>query len=933
MTLRINSAAPPLANNNVMKNTSFRAILFQPLFICLSISILLLATALTVFHASEVDRLFKERGEAVSRQFANLTRLAFARDLPTPPKDSLYLMLDEAAVRSVSLYGAEGELLAHTGPQPLADGKVLSFTTEASTIPARYTTSFVTPVLEPGSTRISAWAVVEVSHDRFWLMVYRSMLGAVGITILFCLLAGIICLIISRRVFAPLDTIDAALQQCATGDLNLDLHREDGGLFSRLMDSIQTAATRLRDSQRAMQEHIDQATRDLRQTLETVEVQNVELSIARKEALEASRAKSEFLANTSHEIRTPINGIIGFTGLLLKTQLNEQQKEYLRTIQKSSQGLLTTINAILDVSKIETGQLVLDYSPLQLRDMVEEPLAIMSAAAQEKNLRLYSIVDPQLPQYFLGDPLRLKQIVTNLVSNAIKFSDSGDIVVRVSAVKLNGNNATLKFTVEDSGIGITAEQKPHLFKAFSQGNSSHARSEGGTGLGLAVCKGLVKQMGGDIGVESEPGRGTTFWFTVRLNLDNGAVPQHFNALRDKHIVVCSPAALSREQLTCYLSSWGCEIQQVNDESELHRLLSSAARENIDAVIWDIADIPRAQGWERESALYQDISRNRQCALIFVTQPGCNLDYEQDGDEGCISYISRPVAYGVLYEALCRKLDDIAPVPQHHDQSYSSESKQQPQAPRILAVDDNDANLQLIGELLRDLGAEVVLARSGSEAISLFESNHFDLIFMDIQMPHLDGLETTRRIRALEQNGRTPVVALTAHAMTDQKAELLLAGLDDYLSKPVSEAQLAHTIRRWVYRSSSSQERVSSPVDINLSLELSAQKPELARDMLHMLLNDLPEDLRKIRRYFSEQNLAELEAVVHKLHGGSSYCGVPRLKETAAAADRLLQKRASQPPGAELDKAIQSLLEAASELLAWSDSHDLNAVFGLEAATN
>ena len=689
-------------------------------------------------------------------------------------------------------------------------GKVLADdpTTSYSTVGSE--SFFSTKISDNGNQSLT----LILGFDRAPLQVQKFQLVLVLVLVagFILLLSVFMFAILKRQLVRPFTQLRSNLEQLSYGDLdNIDTNQY-GQPFDLLFSYIKRTGDLILASRKELQETVEQATGDLRETLETVEEQNIELNLARKQALAANKAKTEFLSNTSHEIRTPINGILGFVQLLYKSNLDEQQVDFLRNIEKSSQGLLTTINNILDVAKIETSQLVLDYNPFNLQEVVDDCVGIFTNTARGKNLQLKVSIAPDTPLELLGDALRLKQILGNLVGNAIKFSQQGEIKIDVTLdpnSTLNDDNKTsLLFTVQDQGKGISPESQDNLFKLFSQLDGSDSREQGGTGLGLAVSKGLVDLMHGAIGVDSTGENGARFWFKVKFGVNRA----------------------------------------------IHSLGNQAKED---------ARKPRFRA-------------------------------------------------------------------------------------NVLAVDDTPANLKLLSELLKGFGVTVFQANDGMEALGQCEQKEFDLIFMDIQMPVLNGMETTRRLRQLEQAPkRVPVVALTAHAMTDQKTDLLLAGLDDYLSKPISENQLQHILQRWLsdklvddaqptiskdeLRPDQQNEGNSyninsspSPVDIGLSLKLSNNKPDLARDMMKMLLTDLPEQRAIIVESQQNNDLIALESVVHKIRGGASYCGVPKLKKSSALADELLRKQKYQAT------SITALLEDIDELLSFAEEVDLEVLFELES---
>jgi len=756
-----------------------------------------------------------------------------------------------------------------------------------------------------------------------------------------------------NTMLQPLEKIYSGIQRYISGNFDKPIAASSSNIYGDLVNGINQLATLQQTAQENLQQSIEQSTAELRETLETVEIQNIELDIARKSALQASRVKSEFLANTSHEIRTPLNGIIGFSELLKKTDMNSQQQEYLETIDESAKGLLTIINDIMDFSRLEIGKLTLEYKPVRLRQVIEEALRLQAPAAHEKKLRLLTIIDHDIPEHLLGDPLRLKQVLSNLLSNAIKFTHSGHILVSVSKEDRPDNQISLQFRITDSGIGLNQDQQEELFDAFTQLDSSESRAYGGTGLGLAIAKGLVDRMKGQIGVESEPGKGATFWFTSTLGRNpNSANTASYltGTLRNIRAVVYDCSNMSRAEITHYIRGWGAEVSEISRFDDIEAKTEEACRTGpIHLAILDAQMNEKTFDRIKLRQVIDILNQAYSIPVIVLASPAIQRMIEPALASSHSSCILRPIFCNRLHQTVCEQLGIIIPESES-DRPTRYEPQKQAQEINILAVDDNPANLKLVCELLKDLKVNVVAVASGAEALNLCKQSTFDLILMDIQMPGMDGLEATRELRKRENpDFRTPVVALTAHAANEQKAKLLLAGMDDYLTKPVSENELKHIIDRWVSRNphrtlpnlSVAQRKAKSEpqlidedvdeseklINIAQSLSLAKNKPALARDMLSMLLESLPKTQSDINTFLAEGNHKELQEVIHKLHGGCCYCGVPRLKKYSEELDAKLQSAQQNnetPPM--LEEKIAHLNTVIDEMLAWKESVDIDALF-------
>jgi two-component system sensor histidine kinase BarA len=691
----------------------------------------------------------------------------------------------------------------------------------------------------------------------------------------------------------PIGAMVLAVDRIREGKLESRVTGQLIGELNFLKNGVNAMAQSLGDYQEEMQGSIDQATTDLRESLEQFEIQNVELDIAKRKAQEANKVKSEFLANMSHELRTPLNGVIGFTRQVLKTPLTITQRDYLQTIERSSANLLAIINDILDFSKLDAGKMVIENIPFSMRETVEETLTLLAPTSHKKNIELSLRVNPQLPDALIGDAMRIKQVLINLTSNAMKFTDKGSVDIDVDSERIENNIAILKVTIKDTGIGMSHEQQKTIFEAFGQADKSVTRLYGGTGLGLVISQRLVTEMNGNMGFSTEQGQGSTFWFTFRCEVNPISIDNIFDnhELAGKSVLYFEPHTHSRIATSEILTDWQLDVHPVQNLVQVNDLLNQKVHFDFALISHDIT--PTALVELKE--LIVTLSKNVTQIHLAINSNSPNLQ-EALIACGAKSCLSKPITPERLNKVL---------LPRNHLLDIVSSTSEDNKIPvKILAVDDNEANLKLINELLLEQVNEVTTVVNGQEAVDICKHEKFAMIFMDIQMPIMDGISALKSIKAITFNDNTPVIAVTAHALKEEKDKLLKLGFDSYMTKPIDEAMLRHCIYEYcdltqpqdiktmknknidntdlnqqVFNANNAtimHRRNHQVIDWPLALKRAGNKEELAKEMFKGLVQSLPETKLNISEALTSQDVEQLKVLIHKLNGACCYSGVPSL---------------------------------------------------------
>jgi len=755
-----------------------------------------------------------------------------------------------------------------------------------------------------------------------------SILKAFLITFIGLIFTVFLAIKTSRGVVDPIQKLTTAVNKIAHGELNTHINIDSGGEIGSLESGVNKMNKEIQLVRQDLQTQVDKATAKLKKTLDELEIQNIELDLARNQAISASQIKSEFLANMSHEIRTPMNGVLGFTGLLTKTKLSIEQIDYVNTISSSAESLLTIINDILDFSKIESGKLDIENISFNLQNTLNDIIKMLTPMAYEKNIELIYHPYPGIPNYFYGDPSRIRQILINLIGNAIKFTSTGHVIIRIIATNQSNEKINFQFTITDTGIGMDQENRQRLFSAFSQADTSITRKFGGTGLGLVISKKLAELMNGDIGFESALNKGSTFWFNIPMDIDQDNLPVTSTSSlveKDTNVIVLEPLIQNRIATRAMLNEIGINTIETSRVEKIDTLIET--NDNVAAIISSI----NRSNLENDYFIKKLSSTLKKCKLPHLTLVSAfeTRELKKLYTDGLDNLFFRCTNQDKLKKNILDLLNikDNKSLDQNDTEKEDTQDTKEWNNIHALLIDDNEINLKLAKTLLNNRNVKVTTAQNGKQAMELSDKNFYDIIFMDLHMPKADGYQTTEHIRQNKnpcQN--TIIIALTANAMPEEQLRVFNTGMNDILLKPISEQQLFNIFDRWLTpeKKSNTDSELSTPLSSENSLpvydetegkSLAGNNVQLAQELLEMLIKELPAHKQNLEQARDNGNTENLKNYIHKLHGATSYCGVPQLRFSANELEKLIDNSKTDY----IEDAFQEVLLAIEKLIEFSDS--------------
>ncbi|HAU1024551.1 TPA: response regulator [Legionella pneumophila] len=851
-------------------------------------------------------------GEAYIRQLLPAAQYAMLRNDYRTLQGLINASTINPEVKALAFYNADGRLIAYRGGKhsihkPFNPPDYTGDYIESKQINP-FTINFIAPITIPkfnlySSTEfkelstpkifqaddILGWLSIDIDTQSLLIKRYQMLIVTIFIT-LFGLLMGLtIHYFLSKRIYMPIARLRRSMKQILSNEFETEIRVSSPGELGIIEKGCAHLQRQYLNTVRDLNHHIEIATADLQQSLELLEEKNIELSLEKKKTEEKSRQKSEFIANMSHEIRTPMNGVIGFTNVLLESKLDPLQLDYVKTIKSSAQDLLSIINDILDFSKIDAGKLNLDCIPLDIRGCIDEVLSLASPNAHKKGIDLIPITDINVPKMVLGDPLRIKQIISNLVTNAVKFTDHGYVLIRTKIEQETDKDYTLLFAITDTGIGISPEDQTKLFTAFNQADTSITRRYGGSGLGLVICKKLCEEMHGRISLTSEINKGSTFSARIKVEKLVAYEIEKNQTHRFAHLkIICfDDNPLHLEAIGNGLGFWGIEAIRVDSFNKLSRTLTKHKD-------CKIAFINVNQGCERQAA--ELIAKHKQIPFVLISKWPIN-DFAALGARG---FLYKPISI--------QKLQDLIESIANENQTEKNTNQELDTLreqlrflhPEILIAEDNPVNKMLLTSLLNN-NANITTVDDGEMAVTACEDKKFDMILLDLHMPKLNGLEAAKMIRQKSlMNKHSPIVLITASSSDLSSIDMKKSGVDFCFQKPIDEKQLLIQILRIVDKTK------HAAIDWQLCVQKVSGNQALAEEFLAKFIEELYKNREEFIGLMHQKNVKGLADLAHKLHGACCFCGVPILQKRVAQLEKLARRTANAD---NLSEAFTDLIQS------------------------